>query len=1175
MSDEHRLQPHLNNSFSYKVINKNIKKVLEARSVLDNTIQLSMPFVKATTTIELPEVLGNGNIGFTLGMHATELDKRWQDLLASPSSGYPLIGYTYSTNTNIPIYAEPLPGSEEIVRLLDLGNDLVTSRGSDYSRVPPPGITKVDIGVYKSGYNRSATIHFTVPSLLQLEVLHRVFLVPGMGMILEWGQQFANEISPSEGEVGLTQSNIDQYLFPWYSRDKLIGPGNLLERLGTKKVGMEEIMENYVYPTQGQYMWMYGNVGGFNVKGQADGSFQCSVRIIGPAEGMFAFSVRNTTIPPRDDSGKVCINNETSVESFFTSTTAGSVNFLSLLEGTLNGSIEGLEEWQGHVIKFDKSSTEVDGESSPAEPSNPQTSEDGMNESEDAYFITWKFFVNVVLNDALNGVKSMFNAAALLEHELDAIGMLRPLANSNGSILDNRIDDPYENFVGNNRYLRSVDPSTMIIVNNLAVLLARAEYQRLRIDVPDDVHADTEDAGKFEAKGDFYNSAIDITDPPRDDGPFDRGLLSSGIWINHKAIIQSMAPAETILSGVQSLLTKMSSATRNFWNLTIDISEPFEEDPNTINFTVMDLNYKESSRGAVEKFLDTEDGVHVFNRYIRERNGVQLGSDVIDCSVELSMPQRLFAQIATIGLVQPEDSATAAGDDPDAYPDTPIISDPNEVFRKMFAITTASTKLPDGRSPDLSIPSKSDRAAALAKLNCGGSVSGVTTAGTSGQGASSSDPNAREVAQSAEDERAQRERTAREASTGARSTLDSNLCRQCVDEPTPTPAPAQPVPPTQGNPCDNVPAGKERDFCNYARSQGITDKIELSQLMANVKTECSFNPVSENLNYRADVLLRLFPKTPNRAWGFDSLEDAQRTVSGGREAVGNRIYGSRMGNNGEGYKYRGRGYIQLTGRENYTNCGRAIGADLVTNPDYLLTEQGARESAVWYWKTRVRTTNFTDTTTVRRRVNGGAIKLEETRGFYNQYLRLFGIENAPAESSSTPTPTQYKNTPECQPCREAQTTERTANQIVSQVQQERTSASAVERIEVVTRQFAHLKTIFKFIEPMGDMMVGNIARSANGNSSNAFGAAPGALAITADITLPGINGIRMGELFWVDRIPAFYRAFGAFQVLSIEDNIGLDGWTTKIHSRFNYLGTAWKNKMAEILLAGTASTGDD
>jgi len=99
-------------------------------------------------------------------------------------------------------------------------------------------------------------------------------------------------------------------------------------------------------------------------------------------------------------------------------------------------------------------------------------------------------------------------------------------------------------------------------------------------------------------------------------------------------------------------------------------------------------------------------------------------------------------------------------------------------------------------------------------------------------------------------------------------------------------------------------------------------------------------------------------------------------------------------------------------------------------------------------------------------------------------------------------------------------------------------------------------------------MVASIANEADGVYANAFGASPGALSISADFSLPGIAGLRVGELFWIDRLPAFYKAFGAFQVMSIEETIGPDGWQTSVHATFNYLGKKWKEAMLKILNEG-------
>ena len=120
-------------------------------------------------------------------------------------------------------------------------------------------------------------------------------------------------------------------------------------------------------------------------------------------------------------------------------------------------------------------------------------------------------------------------------------------------------------------------------------------------------------------------------------------------------------------------------------------------------------------------------------------------------------------------------------------------------------------------------------------------------------------------------------------------------------------------------------------------------------------------------------------------------------------------------------------------------------------------------------------------------------------------------------------------------------------------------------VETAIRKFAGFRKAFRYLEVFPELMVAAMAADANGRRSNAFGASPGSLSISGDIILPGINGLRVGELFWIDRVPAFYKVFGAFQVMSIEDTIGIDGWKTKINARFNYLGRTWKESMVKIL----------
>ena len=90
-SDDHR-----KGSFNYRTMDSKIKQVLHARSVLDNTVQMAMPFVKATTTFQHETLLGSDNMGFTIGLHAINADVQYEDIYSSQNGDMPLIGYTYN-----------------------------------------------------------------------------------------------------------------------------------------------------------------------------------------------------------------------------------------------------------------------------------------------------------------------------------------------------------------------------------------------------------------------------------------------------------------------------------------------------------------------------------------------------------------------------------------------------------------------------------------------------------------------------------------------------------------------------------------------------------------------------------------------------------------------------------------------------------------------------------------------------------------------------------------------------------------------------------------------------------------------------------------------------------------------------------------------------------------------
>lgn len=155
---------------------------------------------------------------------------------------------------------------------------------------------------------------------------------------------------------------------------------------------------------------------------------------------------------------------------------------------------------------------------------------------------------------------------------------------------------------------------------------------------------------------------------------------------------------------------------------------------------------------------------------------------------------------------------------------------------------------------------------------------------------------------------------------------------------------------------------------------------------------------SENLTYRWQRLREVFPKY------FRTDADAQ-AFDRQPERIANRVYGGRMGNgpeaSGEGWRYRGRGPIQLTGKDNYRACGADIGVDLVNQPERLETPEVGCLAAGWFWAKRGLNAlaDAGDFVAITKKINGGLIGLEEREAFWEQAKAAFGAA-APAMAAA-------------------------------------------------------------------------------------------------------------------------------------------------------------------------------
>lgn len=182
----------------------------------------------------------------------------------------------------------------------------------------------------------------------------------------------------------------------------------------------------------------------------------------------------------------------------------------------------------------------------------------------------------------------------------------------------------------------------------------------------------------------------------------------------------------------------------------------------------------------------------------------------------------------------------------------------------------------------------------------------------------------------------------------------------------------------------------------YSQVELIKDKYYLDPLcMCHFLAQCShesgdFKHTTENLNYSEQGLLKTFPKYFN--------VDTAKLYARNPEKIGNKVYANRMGNgdekSGDGFKFRGRGYIQLTGKNNYKLFGNFIGQDMIANPE-AVANLYSLESAYWFftvnnlWDIAKEGSTEKVIKKLTLRINGGIFGLQDRIAkfnFFNHYI---------------------------------------------------------------------------------------------------------------------------------------------------------------------------------------------
>jgi putative chitinase len=173
----------------------------------------------------------------------------------------------------------------------------------------------------------------------------------------------------------------------------------------------------------------------------------------------------------------------------------------------------------------------------------------------------------------------------------------------------------------------------------------------------------------------------------------------------------------------------------------------------------------------------------------------------------------------------------------------------------------------------------------------------------------------------------------------------------------------------------------------------INTPLRLAHFLAQCGHESGgFKHTNENLNYSADGLKKIFPKYFAQAGLAESYARQP-------EKIASRVYGGRMGNGDEstkeGFKFRGRGYIQLTGKSNYSEFDKFVNEDILANPDLVATQYPLLSAAWFFHKNGLNTiadkgADDATVTAVTKRVNGGTIGLPDRIKHFKEYYSLLG-----------------------------------------------------------------------------------------------------------------------------------------------------------------------------------------
>jgi hypothetical protein len=616
---------------SLESFHPNIQYELTRRRVSAETVNTYMPFVKLTSLSEVKEDnLPDGETSAycpSLGIHGQNTGSF--DGIYLPKSNKSIIGYAVSGDKG-----------EKTVPVV------VSDSTRDANNIPIPGITQFTVERNTAGPMGvrgglvKADLKIVAYSIGQVDALLRYYLRPATRVVLEVGKMSANQkekvIRPFDWK--LPKSFISNYFSEFIKSPQL----------------QQEFIKQYIYNNNGNYEAFVMYVVKFNLKYNKNNTFEIDLTL---------HSVQQFEVPTKHTAVQSTCPNPTKacdvmdIQEYFSDAYSWKNNSFAALMARYQDD----GTWGSQIVPIKNENNNDTGAAS---------THAGTRENE--YFVSWRFFVEKMLNDTTYGIAAMLGSSTSLAD----LTLLRPVAETTASLDSGLIS----NQVGYHPNLRSVNPGVMIIYNpeaqtRFSASIDNSIYESVKIAAASGSTQIQDVIRNNSLANQITGSSVPFTNTlKKQNNVAGAGSLTNGVWINTQAIKQAFTSTDTISSAINSLLTMMNSATEGYWNLQLystDVKNPgihvidmgLSKEPKLLSKPSLGIDREEAEtsnilssitgitparyRGANE---DEPKYIYMFNRGTKLFDDGELGSELIDLNVEFNLPQVIAVQaIANIG----------------------------------------------------------------------------------------------------------------------------------------------------------------------------------------------------------------------------------------------------------------------------------------------------------------------------------------------------------------------------------------------------------------------------------------------------------------------------------------------------------------------------------------------